>query len=62
MKAYQPIELLNTIGKLLSTLVAADLSHLAEKHGMFPPGQFGGQPGRNTSDAMHLVVSRIKDA
>ncbi|KAF8163068.1 hypothetical protein B0H34DRAFT_637539, partial [Crassisporium funariophilum] len=41
-KAYRPIGLLNTLGKLLSTLVAADLSHLAEKHHMLPPGQFGG--------------------
>lgn len=61
-KAYRPIGLLNTIGKLLSTLVAADLSHLAEKHDMFPPGQFGGRPGCNTTDAMHLVMHRVKDA
>ncbi|KAG5726925.1 hypothetical protein E4T56_gene6280 [Termitomyces sp. T112] len=36
-KAYQPIGLLNTTGKLLSILVAADLSFLAEKHRMLPP-------------------------
>ncbi|KNZ71524.1 hypothetical protein J132_09186, partial [Termitomyces sp. J132] len=51
-----------TIGKLLSTLVATNLSHIAEKHNMLPPGQFGGQPDCNTTDTMHLVVSRIKDA
>ncbi|GLB41456.1 putative encoded by [Lyophyllum shimeji] len=61
-KAYRPIGLLNTIGKLLSTLVAADLSHLAEKHNMLSPGRFGGRPGRNTSDAMHMVTHKIKDA
>jgi len=41
-KAYCPIGLLDTIGKLLSTLVATELSYLAEKHTMLPPGQFGG--------------------
>lgn len=60
--AYRPIRLLNTIGKLFSTLVAADLSHLAEKHSLLPPGQFGGRPGRNTTDAMHLIVHKIKKA
>ncbi|KNZ75979.1 hypothetical protein J132_00729 [Termitomyces sp. J132] len=33
-KAYWPIGLLNTIGKLLSMLVTADLSFLPEKHNM----------------------------
>ena len=41
-KAYRPIGLLDTIGKLLSTLIAADISHLAETHNMLLPGQFGG--------------------
>lgn len=31
-KLYRSIELLNTIGKLLSTLIAADLSFLVEKY------------------------------
>ena len=62
MKAYQPIGLLNMIGKLLSTLIAADLSFLAEKHQMLPPGQFGGCLGWNTTDAMHIVTHKIKDA
>src|ERR1700724_3483072 len=61
-KAYRPISLLDTIGKLLSTLITTDLSFLAETHGMLPPGQFGGRRGRNTTDAMHVVASKIKDA
>ncbi|GLB42960.1 putative encoded by [Lyophyllum shimeji] len=28
---------------------------------MLPPGQFGGRPGRNTSDAMHMVTHKIKN-
>jgi len=33
------------LDKLLSTLVTADLSHLAKKYHMLPPRQFGGCPG-----------------
>jgi ribonuclease HI len=61
-KAYRPIGLLDTIGKLLSTMVAANLSHLAEKHSMLPPNQFGGRPGRNTTDALHLLTHKVKGA
>jgi hypothetical protein len=60
-KSYCPISLLDTFGKLLSTLVAADLSHLAEKHNMLPSMQFGGRPGHCTTDAMHVVAHKVKD-
>ena len=61
-KAYHPIGLLNTIGKLFSTLVATGLSYITEKHNLLPPTQFRGIPGHCTTDTMHLVVSKIKDA
>ena len=61
-KSYRPIGLLDTLGKLFSTLVAADLSHLTKKHHLLPATQFGGRPGRCTTDAMHLVTHKIKDA
>lgn len=61
-KSYRPIGLLNTIGKLLSTLIAADLSFLVEKHHLLPAHQFGGRPGRTTTDAIHLLTAKVKDA
>ena len=61
-KSYHPIGLLNTLGKLLSTLVAADISYLTEKHLLLLPTQFGGHPGRCTTNVMHLVTQQIKDA
>ena len=61
-KLYRPIGLLDTLGKLFSALVAADLSYLTEKHNLLPPNQFGGRPGRCTTDAMHLIAQNIKDA
>ena len=61
-KAYRPIGLLITICKLFSTLVATDLSFITEKHLLLPPTQFGGRPSHCTTNAMHLVTSKIKDA
>ena len=61
-KAYRPIALLNTIGKLFSSLIADDLSHFCETRGVFPDTQFGGRPGRCTSDSMLLLTHSIKDA
>ena len=61
-KAYRPIGLIDTIPKVFSTLCAKHLSYLAEKHAMLLPTQFGGRPGRNTTDAMLLVTHKIKDA
>ena len=60
-KAYHPIGLLETLAKLFSMLVAADVTYIAEKHNLLPPTQFGGRPGRSTTDAMHLITYKIKD-
>ena len=60
-KAYRPIALLNTLGKLLSSLVAEDLSHYSETRGVFPNNQFGGRPQRSTSDSMLLLTHMIKE-
>ena len=61
-KSYRPIGLIDTIPKVLSTLCSKHISYLAEKHNLLPPSQFGGRPGRNTTDAMLLMVHKIKDA
>jgi len=38
------------------------MSHLAEKHSLLRPGQYGGCPGHKTSDAVHFLAHTIKDA
>ena len=53
---------MDTIPKVFSTLCAKHVSYLAEKHKLLPHTQFGGRPGRNTTDAMLLVTHKIKDA
>ena len=59
-KAYWLIALLNTLAKLLSSIVAEGLSFLTEKHQLIPPMHFGGWPGRTTTDSLHLLVDTIK--
>ena len=61
-KAYRPIALMNTIGKLLSALVADDMSYMCEKYCLLPDTHFGGRPGKNTSNAMHYLVNKVKGA
>lgn len=61
-KAYRPIALLNTMGKLLTAIIAEQLTYYTEKHGLLPPMHFGGRPGRTTTDALHALTYKIKDA
>ena len=61
-KAYRPIALLNTLAKLLSSIVAEGLSFLTEAHQLIPSMHFGGRPGRTTTDSLHLLVDTIKAA
>jgi hypothetical protein len=61
-KSYRPIGLIDTIPKVFSTLCTKHTSYLAKKHNMLPATQFGRRPGHNTTDAMLLVVHKIKNA
>jgi len=60
LKAYCPIALLNTMWKVLSAVLADQLTYYSEKHQLLPSHHFGGRPGRTTTDAIHLLMYRIK--
>lgn len=59
-KAYRPIALLNTIGKLLEKIVANRMSTTLEEKNLLPEGQMGGRPRRSTLTAMELLVEKIR--
>ena len=61
-KAYRPIALLNTMWKVLTAIVADQITFLTEKYQLLPNNHFGGRPGRTTTNAMHLLTLRIKAA
>ena len=59
-KAFRPIALLNTMWKVLTAIVAEQLTHITEKYQLLPGHHFGGRPGRTTTDALHLLAHEIK--
>jgi hypothetical protein len=61
-KTYRPIALLNTLSKVLTALMAELMTYYTETHQLLPAHHFGGRPGRTTSDAIHLLVHKIKDS
>jgi len=61
-KAYRPIALLNTMAKVLTAIVAEGITYLAESHQLLPSTHFGGRPGRMTTDAVHVLIYRIRSA
>ena len=61
-KAYRPIALLNTLSKVLTSIIAEQLTFYSEKHQLLPTHHYGGRPARTTTDAMHTLTYKIKDA
>ena len=61
-KAYRPIALLPTMAKILTSIVAESISNLIEANQILPKTHFGGRPGRTTTDAIHYLVHKIKNA
>jgi hypothetical protein len=47
--------------KILSSFNINYVSYLMEKNNLLPPTQFRGRPGHNTTDALLLVTSQIKN-
>jgi ribonuclease HI len=61
-KAYRPISLLPTLGKILELVIARRLSYWAESYGLLPENQFGARPLRSCEQALILLTTRIKEA
>jgi len=58
--AYLPIALIETIAKVRSAIIAENLSYECEINNFLPNHQFGGWPGRSTTDALHYIEQHIK--
>jgi ribonuclease HI/exonuclease III len=61
-KAYRPIALLNTVGKVMDAVIARRLSYLAETKGIIPHRHMGGRRLRSTDHALHSVIEKIYEA
>ncbi|KAJ3552812.1 hypothetical protein NPX13_g11028 [Xylaria arbuscula] len=61
-KAYRPIALLNTIGKIMDAIIAKRISYLAEVYQLLPSTHIGGRRLRSTEQALHIIIERIYSA
>ena len=58
-KAYRPIALLNTLGKVMEAIMASKITHMAEKHELLPGTQMGARRERSTESALELLTEQI---
>ena len=61
-KAYRPITLESTIGKVFESVMAEMLSYLTETNELLPAHHYGGRPGRSTEDALMILQENIYKA
>ncbi|KMK63758.1 reverse transcriptase [Aspergillus fumigatus Z5] len=58
-KAWRPISLLATLGKILESVVAERISHAVETYGLLPTSHFGAQKQRSAEQALVLLQEQI---
>ena len=58
-KAYRPISLLATLGKILESVVADRISYMVEEYGLLPTNHFGARKKRSTEQALTLLQEHI---
>lgn len=59
LKSYRPVALLNTLGKVMESILARRLSYVVEKHNLLPSQHMGGRRGVSTEQAVHVLLERI---
>lgn len=58
-KAWRPISLLLTVGKLLEAVIAERISFAVETHGLLPTNHFGARKQRSAEQALLLLQEHI---
>ena len=59
VKAFHPITLLNTLGKLLEWIIADRISTATETYNLLPSTQMGARRGRSSVVALELLTEQI---
>ncbi|RKK69233.1 hypothetical protein BFJ71_g17742, partial [Fusarium oxysporum] len=58
-KAWRPISLLSSLGKILESVVAERISHAVETYGLLPTNHFGARKQRSAEQALMLLQEQI---
>jgi hypothetical protein len=58
-KTWRPISLLDTLGKVLESVVAERISHAVETYGLLPTNHFGARKRRSAEQALLLLQEQI---
>lgn len=58
-KAWRPISLLATLGKVLESVIAEIISHAVETYGLLPTSHFGARKKRSAEQALLLLQEQI---
>jgi hypothetical protein len=61
-KAWRPISLLATLGKVLESVIAERISHAVETYGLLPTNHFGARKQRSAEQALILLQEQIYTA
>jgi hypothetical protein len=61
-KAWRPISLLATLGKILESVIAERISHAVETYGLLPTNHFGARKQRSAEQALLLLQEEIYTA
>jgi hypothetical protein len=61
-KAWRPISLLATLGKVLESVIAERISHAVETYGLLPTNHFGARKKRSAEQALLLLQEQIYTA
>jgi len=61
-KAWRPISLLSTLGKILESVAAERISHAVETYGLLPTNHFGARKQRSAEQALLLLQEQVYNA
>jgi hypothetical protein len=61
-KAYRPVALLNTLGKILEAIIATKIAWAVEEHRLLPDTHLGGRKGVSVDHAIQLILDRVHTA
>ena len=58
-KSYRPIALMNTLGKVLVTVLARRIQYIAESQQLLPTTHIGGRKVASCEHGIHLLLEKV---